>query len=235
MRKVLVVLLILAIVGVVAADRIGVRIAEDRIAQEVSAQSDLTQPPEVTIHGIPFLTQVIGGEYGHIELAIGDWTEQGVTVTDVRVDMRGVSAPLSEVTGGNTANVTARTATVSAVVPYPLIKKHAPKEVKRIAPKGDNLAVDMEGSVLGFRLSGTGVVEVEPTARGIAVSPVSVESNGGPQVPLAAMKRQLTWVVPVPALPLGAKITEIRPTAEGLRVGATAENVKLNDIQQVQK
>ncbi|MFG2084940.1 MULTISPECIES: DUF2993 domain-containing protein [unclassified Spirillospora] len=235
MRKVLVVLLVLMVVGVVAADRIGVRIAQDRIAQEVAAQTDLTQPPEVTIHGIPFLTQVVGGEYGHIEMAIGDWTEQNVTVTDVRIDMRGVSAPLSQVAGGNTANVTARTATVSAVVPYPLIKKNAPKEVKGIGPKGDNLAVDMEGSILGFPVSGNGVVEVKPTARGIAVSPVSVASDGGPQIPLAVLKRQLTWVVRVPALPLGAKISEIRPTAEGLRIGATAENVKLNDIQQVQR
>lgn len=235
MRKVLVVLLLLAIVGVVAADRIGVRIAEDRIAQEVAAQTELTRQPDVTIHGIPFLTQVVGGEYEHIEIAIGDWTEQGVTVTDVTVDMRGVAAPLSEVTGGNTANVTARTATVSAVVPYSLIQKNAPREVKRVAPQGDNLAVDLEGSLLGFRLAGSGVVELKPTDRGIAVSPVSVKSDGGPQIPLAALKRQLTWTVQVPALPLGAKITEVRATEGGVLVGATAQNVKLNDLQQVQK
>ncbi|TQM67183.1 DUF2993 family protein [Actinomadura hallensis] len=235
MRKVLVVLLCLTIVGVVAADRIGVRIAENRIAQEVAAQTELTREPDVTIHGIPFLTQVAGGEYEHIEMALGDWTEQGVTVTDVRVDMRGVNAPLSEVASGNTANVAARTATVSAVVPYSLIKQNAPREVTGISPDGDNLAVDLEGDILGFRLESTGVVELKATGRGIAVSPVSVKTNGGPQIPLAALKRQLTWVVQVPALPLGAKISSIRPTADGVRVGATAENVKLNDLQQVKK
>ncbi|TDC56857.1 DUF2993 domain-containing protein [Actinomadura sp. KC345] len=235
MRKVLVVLLILVIVGVIAADRIGVRVAEDRIAQEVAAQSDLTQRPDVTIHGIPFLTQVIGGEYDHIELGIGDWTQQGVTVTDVKVDMRGVEAALSQVAGGNTANVTARTATVSAVAPYELIKKNAPREVRRIEPKGDDLAVDVQTSVLGIQVNGTGVLQLKPTDRGIAVSPVSIETEGGPRIPLSALKQQLTWVVRVPALPLGAKISQIQPTPEGVRVGATAQNVKLNDLQRVQR
>src|SRR5690606_28413428 len=51
--------------------------------------------------------------------------------------------------------------------------------------------------------------------------------------PLAALKRQLTWVVQVPALPLGAEISSIRPPADGVRVGATAENGKPNDLQRV--
>ncbi|MEO3826978.1 DUF2993 domain-containing protein [Actinomadura sp. B10D3] len=235
MRKVLLVLLVLVAVAVVAADRLGVRVAEDKIGEQVAAQYNLQQQPDVTIHGIPFLTQAIGGEYKHIEVAIGDWTEQGVTVTGVKVDMRGVDAPLSEVTKGSAANVTARTATASAVIPYDVIQKEAPKEVKRIGPKGDDLSVEMTGAVLGFQLNGTAVVEVKPTAKGIAITPVSVGSNGAAQIPLALVKRQLTWTVPVADLPVGSRISEITPTADGLRVAATAENVRLNDLQQQQK
>ncbi|WP_255269462.1 LmeA family phospholipid-binding protein [Actinomadura madurae] len=77
MRKVLLVLLVLVAVAVVAADRLGVRVAEDKIGEQVAAQYNLRQQPDVTIHGIPFLTQALGGEYKHIEVAIGDWTEQG--------------------------------------------------------------------------------------------------------------------------------------------------------------
>ncbi|WP_433476601.1 LmeA family phospholipid-binding protein [Spirillospora sp. CA-142024] len=232
MRKVLLGLLVLAAVVLVLADRFGVRTAENKIGEQVAAQYNLQERPEVTIHGIPFLTQAIGGEYKHIEVAIGDWTEQGVTVTGVKVDMRGVSAPLSEVTKGNAANVTARTATASAVVPYDVIKKEAPKEVKRIGPKGDDLSVDMTGNVLGVPVNGTAVVQVKPTSKGIAVTPVSVGSNGAQQIPLALVKQQLTWVVPVADLPVGSRISEIQPTPDGLRVSATAENVRLNDLQQ---
>ncbi|URM96365.1 DUF2993 domain-containing protein [Actinomadura madurae] len=232
MRKVLLVLLVLVAVAVVAADRLGVRVAEDKIGEQVAAQYNLRQQPDVTIHGIPFLTQALGGEYKHIEVAIGDWTEQGVTVTGVKVDMRGVDAPMSEVTKGSAANVTARTATASAVIPYDVIQKEAPKEVKRIGPKGDDLSVDMTGAVLGVPVNGTAVVEVKPTAKGIAITPVSVGSNGAAQIPLALVKRQLTWTVPVADLPVGSRISEITPTADGLRVAATAENVRLNDLQQ---
>ena len=235
MRKVLLVLLVLVAVGLVAADRLGVRVAQDKIGEQVAAQYDLQQQPDVTIHGIPFLTQAIGGDYDHIEVDLGDWTEKNVTVTDVKVDMRGVKAPLSEVTNGNAANVTARTATASAVVPYDVIKKEAPKEVKKISASGDDLSVDMSGTALGITFSGKALVQVEATAKGIAVSPKSFRAEGGREIPLALVKRQLTWVVPVADLPLGSRISQIEPTPDGVRVGATAENVRLNDLRQQKK
>ncbi|OLT30890.1 hypothetical protein BJF79_37735 [Actinomadura sp. CNU-125] len=231
MRKALVVLLVLVVGGLIAADRIGVRVAQDEIAKQVAAQEGLARKPDVKIHGFPFLTQAVGGEYDHIEVVIGEYTQQNVTLSGVRVDMRGVRAPLSEIANGNTANVTARTATASAVVPYSAIEAEAPKEVEGLAPKGENLEVDLAGAVMGFQLSGKAVVSLEATDKGIAIAPVSVAPDGGPQIPLALVKRQLTWMVPVTDLPVGSKISQIEPTPEGLRVAATAQNVQLSDLQ----
>ncbi|WUH98154.1 DUF2993 domain-containing protein [Spirillospora sp. NBC_00431] len=235
MRKVLLALLVLVAVGVVAADRLGVRVAEDKIGEQVAAQYNLQQQPDVTIHGFPFLTQAIGGDYDHIEVTIDDWTQQGITVTGVKVDMRGVSAPVSEVTKGSAANVAARTATASAVIPYDVVKQRAPKQVKRIGPKGDDLEVDFQSSYLGRQMDGTAIVKVKPTARGISVTPVSVASDGGPQIPLGLVRSQLTWTVPIADLPVGSRISVIEPTPDGLRVAATAENVRLNDLQRREK
>jgi hypothetical protein len=231
MRKALLALLIVVAVGLVVADRVGVRVAQDRIAQQVAAQYDLPQRPDVTIHGIPFLTQVVGGEYHHITVDIGDWTEQGVTVSDVTVDMRGLNAPLSDVINGDTTNMTADTAAASAIIPYEVIKKEAPKEVRSIGPKGNDLAVDLTGAVLGFPVNGTAVVSVKPTSKGIAITPESV-GEGAAQLPLTLVRKQLTWVVPVKDLPVGSRISGIQPTAGGLKVTATAHNVNLNDLQQ---
>ncbi|MEU6752273.1 DUF2993 domain-containing protein [Spirillospora sp. NPDC046719] len=234
MRKALLGLLIVVAVGLVVADRVGVRIAQNRIGQQVAAQYNLPRQPDVTIHGIPFLTQVVGGEYDHITVDIGDWTEQGVTVSDVTVDMRGLNAPLSDVINGDTTNMTADTAAASAIIPYDVIKKEAPKEVKSIGPKGSDLSVDLTGSVLGFPVNGTAVVSVKPTSKGIAITPESV-GEGAAQMPLTLVRQQLTWVVPVRDLPIGARISGIEPTAGGLKVTATAHNVNLNDLQQQQK
>jgi hypothetical protein len=228
MRKVLLVLVILLVAGVIVADRLGVRIAQNEIGKQVAAQYNLQSQPEVTIHGIPFLTQAVQGDYDQIDVKVGDYTEQGVTVGDVKIEMRGVRAPLSEVAGGNADNVTADTATASAVIPYSVIKERAPKEVQGIAASGDNLKLDLSGAVMGFPLKGSAVVSVKPSAKGILITPVSGGLEGLPQVP--AMGQLVSWRVPVANLPVGSRISQIQPTPEGLRVAATANNVRLNDL-----
>lgn len=64
---VLVVLLVL--VGlVVAADRLGVQIAERRAADRITTQQGLTSAPTVSIIGIPFLTQLASSTFDHVVL-----------------------------------------------------------------------------------------------------------------------------------------------------------------------
>ncbi|GAA4129997.1 DUF2993 domain-containing protein [Actinomadura keratinilytica] len=233
MRKLLVVLGFLAVVvGVLGliADPIARNRAENEISRQVAAQYNLSTRPEVTFHGFSFLLQALQGEYEGIDVDLGRWTEQGVTVHDVKVEMRGVDAPLSEIAKGAGANVTARTATASAVVPYEVIKKQAPREVRSIAQRGDDLEVELAGSIAGIPLSGSAVVEVKATSRGIAITPKSVGASGGLQVPLTLMRQRLAWTVPVTDLPVGSRISRVEPTPDGLRVAATAENVHLNDL-----
>jgi hypothetical protein len=230
MRKVLVVLLILLIVGVIAADRIGVRIAEDQIGKQVASQYDLPRQPEVDIHGFPFLTQALGGEYEQVDVAIGDWTQAGVTVRDVEVEMRTIGAPLSDITAGNVNDVTVRTATASAVIPYTVMRQRAPEQVRDIRAEGDDLQVQLGGEVVGVPLSGTAVVRVRATSRGVAVTPVSVSPGGGVRIPLSLVRERLTWTVPVTQLPVGSRISDIRVTPEGVRVTATATNLRLGNL-----
>lgn len=231
MRKFLLVVLVLLVVGLVAADRIGVRIAQNEIGKQVAAQYNLSQQPDVSIHGIPFLTQAVGGEYDQIDVGIGDWTQQGITVHDVKVEMRGVNAPLDQVAAGNADNVVARTATASAVIPFDVIKKNAPKEVKAVRANGDNLEVDMSGQVLAFALNGTAELSVKPSKRGIAITPVKV-STSGISVPLDAVRDRLTWYVPIIDLPVGSRISQVQVTGDGIKVAASADNVKLGRLQQ---
>lgn len=64
---ILVVLLVL--VGlVIAADRLGVRLAERTAADELTSQLGLTSAPAVDIEGIPFLTQLAGSTFDHVVL-----------------------------------------------------------------------------------------------------------------------------------------------------------------------
>lgn len=231
MRKALLVILILLIGGVIAADRIGVRVAQDEIGKQIASQYGLQRQPDVSIHGIPFLTQAIGGEYKRIEIGLGDWSQRGVTVNDVKVEMRGVKAPLSDVANGNSSQITVKTANASGIAPFSVIKQQAPKEVQGISANGSDLQVDLAGSLAGFPLRGTAVVSVKPTAQGIAVTPVSVGSGGGgPQIPVQTLQRRLSWTIPLRNLPIGSRISDIDVTDKGLRITATAQNIRLDNL-----
>jgi hypothetical protein len=229
MRKVLVVFLILLVGGVIAADRIGVRMVQNEIGRKVAAQYDLPRQPEVTIHGFPFLTQAVGGEYDRIDVAVGDYTQQKVTVKDVRIEMHGVRAPLDQVTAGNTANVVVRTATASAIIPYELMRQYAPEQITGIAPNGPDLQVDLSGSLGVLPVSGTAVVSVQATKEGVRFTPRSI-GTGRLQIPVNVVRQQLAWTVPVRDLPIGSRISRVEVTPDGVRVAATAENVNLGSL-----
>ncbi|HEX6471937.1 MAG TPA: DUF2993 domain-containing protein [Streptosporangiaceae bacterium] len=231
MRKVLLVLLFVLIIGVIAADRVGVAVAQDQIAKQVAAQNDLPRKPDVKIHGIPFLTQALGGEYKQIDIGIGELTRQGVTLNDVKVRLSHVQAPLSDVVHGDASNVAAGTATASAIVPYDAVRRRAPASVKSISANGSDLQVRGDLAILGFARDVTIVAAVRATGRGIAVAPQSVRTGGGPAVPLSLLRDRFTFTVPVRDLPLGSRISEVDVTPEGLRIAATANDVKLKDVQ----
>ena len=55
MRRLLIVLVVLAALLVVA-DRVGVVVAQNRLASQIQQQLDLDRKPDVSIRGIPFLT-----------------------------------------------------------------------------------------------------------------------------------------------------------------------------------
>jgi hypothetical protein len=230
MRKVLLVLLFVLIIVVIAADRVGVAVAQDQIAKQVAAQNDLPSKPDVKIHGIPFLTQAIGGNYQRIDVRIGQLTRQGVTLEDVQVELSDVKAPLRDVINGDASNVVAGTATASAIVPYEAVRRRAPAAVRSISDSGSNLQVRGNMSVLGFNGDVTIVAAVRATGRGVAVTPQSVRTGGGPAVPLALLRDRFTFTVPVRDLPLGSRISRVEVTPDGLRIAATADDVKLNDV-----
>jgi hypothetical protein len=233
MRKVLVVILLLLVGGVIAADRLGVGRAEDEIAKQVAAQYRLERRPDVTIHGVPFLTQAIGGKYRQIDVMLGEWKQKDVTVRDATLRLSAVRAPLTDVINGNSTQVTVQTATASAVVPFSVVQKYAPKGVQEISAKGSDIQAKVNGSFLGMSVTGDLVASLKATTGGIAVTPQTI-SSGGAQVPLAAMQQRYTFIVPVRnLLPMGARVSGLEVTPAGLRIAATADNVKLNNLSKL--
>ncbi|NBH05693.1 DUF2993 domain-containing protein [Amycolatopsis sp. SID8362] len=102
-----VIALIVLVLLLVGADFGAAAFAEHMISQKAREQLQLTDDPSVTIHGFPFLTQALGGDYRHISVSAA-----GLPVADklqdvaVNAELENVSAPLSDLTAGNTKSIT---------------------------------------------------------------------------------------------------------------------------------
>ncbi|MBF6467941.1 DUF2993 domain-containing protein [Nocardia beijingensis] len=229
--RTLLILIAVLVIALIVGDRIAVVLAQNEIGREIAAEYGLPNQPSVDIGGFPFLTQAAEGNYHDIDIRVGDWSGQNITVHDLDIAMTDVSAPLTDVLHNRTSNLIAATATATAVVPYDTVRDFAPSGVESISNGQDGLRVAGTFPVEGIPVPATVVVTVAPTGEGIQVTPVSVQpAAGGPKIPLAMLRRNLTFVVPLQRLPLGAQLTAIRPGADGLQVTAVAHDVHLSDL-----
>lgn len=228
-------LIFLVVVGIalVVGDRVGVVAAQNEIGRKVAEEYGLAQQPSVKIGGFPFLTQAFDGKYEDVEVRADEWSDQGMSVRDLRVKLTGVSAPLGDLVQSRTSNIEAADATATALVPYETVKGYAPAGVESISDSPEGLRVTGKFEVEGIPVPvpATVVVTVNPTVGGIEVVPVSVQSTmGGPTISLAWLRESLTFTVPLQKLPLGAQLTSIEPSADGLLVTAVAHNVRFSDL-----
>jgi hypothetical protein len=230
MRKGLVIFLVLLIGLVIAADRIGLWVAQDQIAKNVASQYDLDHQPDVKIKGFPFLTQALNGRYGEIDVNVGDVTQLGVHLTGTVVTLKGVSAPLSDAVHGDASKMVADTATSTATVSYADVDKEAPRGMK-VSAKGEALQVRGPVTVLGVSRTLTATVTVKPSGRSVRVLPQTVNA-GGATLPVALIQQAFAFTMPVKGLPLDTRITDVQVRPEGLRVTTTGEHVNLESLNE---
>jgi hypothetical protein len=230
MRKGFVIFLILLIGLVIAADRIGLWVAQDQIAKQVASQYGLDHKPTVKIKGFPFLNQALSGRYGEIDVNVGDVTQLGVHLSGTVVTLKGVDAPLSDALHGDASHMVADTATSVATVSYADVDKQAPHGMK-VAAQGKSLQVRGPVTVLGLSRTVTATVSVQPSGRNIRVLPQTVDA-GGTTIPVALVQQAFTFTLPVKGLPPHTTISDVKVQPDGLRVTTTGQHVNLEELAQ---
>jgi hypothetical protein len=230
MRKGLVIFLILLVGVIIAADRIGLWVAQDQIAKNVASQYDLDHKPEVKIKGFPFLNQALNGRYGEIDVNVGDVTQLGVHLTGTVVTLKGVKAPLSDALHGDASKMVADTATSVATVSYADVDKQAPRGLK-VSAKGKDLQVRGPVTVLGLSRTVTATVTVRPSGRSVRVVPQTVDA-GGTTIPVTLVQQAFSFTMPVKGLPLNTRISDVQIGQDGLRVTTTGDHVNLESLNE---
>ena len=237
---VVVVLLLLLGAGLVALDRFGASYAErvlaDRVAQEVVNQKSTSGLPEVTIAGVPFLTQVAAGDYQEVRIEVPDLTapdgnggEVSMPLLDIRA--KDVRAPLNTLRTG-TGDVVAGSVSGTGTVDYAQIASRIQQKGLKLAESDGKLIATVPFTALGQTVDvrgaadlavKDGVVQVrfsEVSAPGLAANPF-VEGL------IRQLAANLGFDLQVPPLPLSLTVRDVQVLPEGLKVTAGAENVNL--------
>jgi len=229
MRKLLIVLIVLAGL-LVAADRIGVVVADHEIAGKIQTAYDLPAKPSVSVKGFPFLTQVASGHYSDIQVSVGQLTTDKVTVDHLVAQLTGVHAPLGDLLGNHPQDITAAQVSGTATVPFSSVRSRLPAGVTL---SQDGSAVRLAGTVkyLGLSVPVTADAKLSPSGAGIAVIPTRITVANGGSALSSLISGAFRFVIPVTGLPLHLVVKSVNVVNGGVQVSAAATNVAFTSVK----
>lgn len=208
----------------VAADRITVGIAESQIAKRIQQSQNLQSKPSVTIADFPFLTQLIGMKLDKVSVDAHGWTRNGVRVTDLHVDLKGVSPS----NGFKEADVDDLSGT--ALFSWTDMESAAAAQGLDVTlAEGPDNSVRVTGNVPGLgRATLQSHLSLGPDNR-LQLTASKIESSSLGSALTALVPKQLDFPINVGQLPmqLTLQTANMQTSADGLRVYAVADHVRV--------
>jgi hypothetical protein len=220
--------LIVLVLLLVAADRIGVLVAERVVASKVQSSQGLTSRPSVHIEGFPFLTQVIANRYQAVrldanDLTVGDRTKR-VTLDLLDARLTGVRAT------NHFSGVTAQQVTATAKISFPELSRLLGVPISYQA--GGRVQASKSVTVLGQTITGTVSARVSvPGGDTLGFSDVRVGiADTAIQLPQSAVN-ELSAVfsqqLSLTGLPFRLRVQRFDTSSQGISVTASASDVTL--------
>ncbi len=208
----LTILVVLILITLLAAvDRVLAAAVAVHIGDRVASANDLSARPSVRVLGFPFLTQLASNDYREVAVMLGSLTAGDVELSDLDARFTGVRVSLGRMPWPDHSEITAKHASATAIVPFTVLSQRLPPGLT-LSQAGGNLRVT--STVLGVPVPGKLALSV--SAAGIMITPH-----------LTGMPALVGFVIPVQALPLRLSVTSVSITEQGLRLSASAQNVRL--------
>jgi hypothetical protein len=236
-------IVLLIIVGglLVVADRVGASYAErlisDKVAEQVTNQKATSEKPDVTIEGVPFLTQVARGTYQEIKIGLAGFSgpagnNKSIKMPLLDIRAKNVDAPLDTIRSGN-GNIVAQTVTGTGTIDYAQVATLINQKGLKLAEKDGKLVGTAPVKALGQTYNVTGAATLAVQNGTVQVRFSDVTADGLPDVPIVrnlvnAYVQRLAVDLKVPALPLKLQLEKVEPLPDGLKVTAGAKNVSLS-------
>ena len=211
----------------VGADRVALVVAQDQLASRIQSSQHLSQKPDVSISGFPFLTQVIARDFPHATVDIHGLKANTLTITDLHADLHGVHVN----SGFNSATVDTLNAT--AELSYADIGKALSTELKVSGVQVGTVQVTKAGAdsvkatyqLLGVDVSATVDVSLS------SANTLEFRSAGfkSPLADLGIGPKDLDVEYDLGALPFGIDLTGLTFTDSGVQIVAHGTNVDLSE------
>ncbi|HEX5540534.1 MAG TPA: DUF2993 domain-containing protein [Micromonospora sp.] len=237
-----VVLLFVAVGLLVIADRVAAGVAEraiaDRVGRQIAGQQVASSPPEVTVGGFPFLTQVLAGRYESISISLRDARVavdgDSIRLRELAIDARNVTASLSTIRSGR-GEVVAESVEGTGTVGYSSVANLMNRPGLQLNEQDGKLVVTAPLEILGQQLTVSGTATLSVDDGMVQVRFDELTTDGLPSAAqarsvIASYAQQFSVDIPLPDLPFQLDVQDVRALPEGLAVTATAKNVPLDAV-----
>lgn len=212
-------------------DRVGVHYAEQQVAKNISAEltsrNMSSAPPEVTITGFPFLTQVASGNYDEIQLNLRDLKGGTLPLPLLEVHAYDVRATVEGLRNG-TEKAVATLVNGTGTLSYADLVAVSGLDGLTLTGDGSVLRVTGDGGIAGELRGAARVSVVEGGKVRIQVTELTA-SNLAPiaQALVDTYKDRLARTFELPPLPFHLKLKGVNPAPTGLQISVTATEVEL--------
>jgi hypothetical protein len=221
---------VVLVVLVVAADRISLVVTQRAVAAQLQTSGSLSSRPDVSIHGIPFLTQAFSGRYDDVELSASEVTAGGGRISRLEVSLRGVHVPLSSALSGSVSQVPVDRLRATVLVSYTDLAKQLRDRGLSVSPAGDQLKVTGSVQVLGRTVSASAIssIGISGTSLVVTARRFEVGNAAADRVLTTALAGRFDFVIRIGTLPYGLALSGVRVQPQGVVATAAGTHTVLH-------
>ena len=223
-------ILIALALAVALADRVLMTLAERKASDFVS--EPFGHAPLVRVHGTPFLTQVLKGRYRQIEVSGGGLQVGDISGATLDARLYNALLPPLDLLTGRTRQLPCERVEGRILLPYGEVARVSRIPALSLSYRKSKLIASASLPVPGLdqivRVSGAAEVSVVDgtvwlRVRGLSVAGFSIL----PSVLVRQLLPILNVPIPLPRLPYGLQLKDLKPVPAGIEVHGSAEDVVL--------
>ncbi|HEX9343058.1 MAG TPA: DUF2993 domain-containing protein [Actinomycetota bacterium] len=227
MRKLLIVLIVLGILGV-AADFAAARVFESRVTTILEQRYDLGTRPVIQVRDFPFLPHLITGDFSAIDLAARNVQAEGLSAEALELHLHGVHVPRKVMLGGS-GDVGVDRADGEVTLSEAEVNRLAASDLRggTLSLEPDGVRLRVRVAILGQPVDALVAGQLGVSAGRLTFTPKNVQAAGLPSAALGTVASLFTFEVPMRQLPAGLKLQRVTTERGALVVAGQAASLQL--------